>query len=86
MAPSCLGGPVRGSLTAVHAHPAVDVHGSGQLENELDQGSWLTAPATAEHVFCDEETAWEKITRHILGRQMIDTLNIKHVPKDPGMN
>lgn len=60
--------------------------GSGQLESELDQGSWLTAPATPEHVFCDEETAWQQITRHIHGQQMIATLNIKHVPKDPGMN
>lgn len=60
--------------------------GEGQLEAELQQGSWLTSPATSEMVFCDEDSAWAQLTRHILGKQLISTLHIKHVPKDPTQN
>jgi putative transcriptional regulator len=60
--------------------------GGGQLENELRQGAWFTAPATVEEVFLDEQDIWRSITRKI-GRQMLASmLHIKHVPEDPTSN
>jgi len=35
--------------------------GPGQLDQQLDAGAWLSAPATAEHVFSDGEQLWEEV-------------------------
>jgi putative transcriptional regulator len=60
--------------------------GAGQLEREMDEGSWLTAPATAEHVFGDLDELWQQVTREATSSALISTLKIKHVPKYPWMN
>jgi putative transcriptional regulator len=60
--------------------------GGGQLENELQQGAWLTTPATLEDVFFDESQLWRRVTRQITGRMMQEALKIKHVPDDPTVN
>ena len=59
---------------------------SGQLENELSEGSWLTMPATAAHVFDADADQWDKLTRELAGLQIIDALHIRHVPPDLRMN
>lgn len=60
--------------------------GSGQLERELKEGSWLTMPAEAEHVFFEEGDLWKEVTQKI-GRSILSSaLNIKHVPPDPSLN
>jgi putative transcriptional regulator len=59
---------------------------SGQLEGELAEGSWLTMPATVEHVFSVEPDLWEMLTRELSGKQILDTLHIRHVPPDLRMN
>jgi putative transcriptional regulator len=56
--------------------------GSGQLEKEMEEGSWLTLPATTAHVFEAEPDLWAKLMREISGQQILSTLNIKHVPPD----
>jgi putative transcriptional regulator len=60
--------------------------GAGQLEREMDEGSWLTAPATPEHVFGDLDELWQQVTREATSHALISTLKIKHVPKYPWMN
>jgi len=60
--------------------------GAGQLEGEFDSGSWLMLPATADHVFGDEESLWETVVREIGRTQLISTLGLKHVPEDPSLN
>jgi putative transcriptional regulator len=60
--------------------------GTGQLEHEMDEGSWLTVPATAEHVFGDLDELWQQLTRDATSSALISTLKIKHVPKYPWMN
>ena len=60
--------------------------GDGQLEREMDEGSWLTVPATAEHVFGDLDDLWQRVTREATSSALISTLKIKHVPKFPWMN
>lgn len=60
--------------------------GSGQLERELKEGSWLTAPASAEYVFFDEGDLWKEVTQEI-GRSILSSvLKIKHVPPDSSLN
>ncbi|MGH7138999.1 MAG: YqgE/AlgH family protein [Pirellulales bacterium] len=60
--------------------------GSGQLERELRDGSWLAAPATAEQVFGAVDDLWQQLTRSVVSRAFITALNIKHVPPDPSLN
>lgn len=60
--------------------------GSGQLESELDQGAWLTMPATRENVFGDPDDLWQTITKQIGAKMLQSMLKIKDVPNDPSMN
>lgn len=56
--------------------------GPGQLEGELAEGSWLTLPAAAAHVFAAEVDLWDRVTREISGRKILDALGIREVPPD----
>jgi putative transcriptional regulator len=62
---------------------------AGQLESELAEGSWLTAPARLDHVFHsgDEEAdLWQRVTQELARSKVIASLKIKHVPEDPRLN
>ncbi len=37
--------------------------GPGQLEDQIDQGSWQVTPATVQRVFHDEESLWEEVVK-----------------------
>jgi putative transcriptional regulator len=55
----------------------------GQLEEELEEGSWLVLPARASDVFGDEpERLWSKVLRRQGGALAVLAL----LPDDPGMN
>lgn len=57
--------------------------GPGQLEGELDEDSWITAPALPGDVFHEEPTRlWEDVLRR-LGRGY-DILRL--MPRDPSTN
>jgi len=58
----------------------------GQLESELEQGSWLTLPATTELVFHDEVDLWKKVTQRVGREMLLSMLKIKHVPGDAELN
>jgi putative transcriptional regulator len=60
--------------------------GGNQLETELEQGAWLTTPATIEYIFRDEDGLWETVAKHIGDDVLLSSLKIKHIPKDPSMN
>jgi putative transcriptional regulator len=61
--------------------------GGGQLEGELEQGAWLVTPATEEYVFYPEEDdLWATVAKHIGDAVLLESLHLKHVPKDPSMN
>ena len=60
--------------------------GAGQLENEIEEGAWLSLAATTEYLFHDSTELWRLASRHI-GRSMLESmLNIKDIPKDPRVN
>ncbi len=60
--------------------------GPGQLDAELEQGAWLTAPSTPELVFFDSSELWVSVSR-LIGREMMQSmLHIKNIPDDPTVN
>jgi putative transcriptional regulator len=60
--------------------------GSGQLERELREGSWLVVPASAAQVFGAIESLWQELTRSVMSGVFLSALKIKHVPPDPSLN
>lgn len=60
--------------------------GEGQLEGELEQGAWLTTPASLKYVFLDEEQLWPQVTRQIGSAILLSIVKPKHVPDDVSEN
>jgi putative transcriptional regulator len=60
--------------------------GPGQLESEMREDSWLTAPASDEQIFDSPYDIWSQLTRQIYGLKMLSALHIKNAPADPSLN
>jgi len=60
--------------------------GEDQLENELEAGGWLTAPASVGDVFGDADEVWCRLSRQINLDILASALDPKHVPDDPSLN
>jgi putative transcriptional regulator len=60
--------------------------GAGQLEGEMEQGSWRTIEATPDLVFEGDEALWIRVTRQINDALLVKHLRIKHVPEAPWLN
>jgi putative transcriptional regulator len=61
--------------------------GPGQLEDELDEGSWLTSSATMEHVFWHgADGLWKALVREANARKLSELLGFWPVPTDPRLN
>jgi len=59
---------------------------AGQLEREMDEGSWLVAPATKQAVFSDNDELWREVA-DLVGREILtNSLGIRHAPEDPSWN
>lgn len=58
----------------------------GQLEEELEQGSWLVTGAHTDLVFGDEDTLWRRVGRRISDDALVDILRVRHVPEQPWHN
>jgi putative transcriptional regulator len=57
--------------------------GPGQLDEELDEGSWIVEPALAEDVFTDEPDAlWSAVLRRKGGPFQV----LAAMPPDPSLN
>lgn len=60
--------------------------GAGQLEHELQEGSWICHPAAPQHVFQPVEDLWQRVTREITDSAVISAIKLKHIPPDPSLN
>lgn len=60
--------------------------GGGQLETELEEGSWAITDATPEIIFGDEESLWTQANKRIADDHLIRDLGVKHVPDKPWFN
>ena len=58
----------------------------GQVESELEAGSWLTTPATFESIFHSGEDQWSNVTRKIARSMTLSSFDPKIIPDDPSMN
>jgi putative transcriptional regulator len=56
--------------------------GTGQLEAELEEGSWIVEPASPEDVFRSEGDLWGDLLRRKGGRYRI----LATMPADPSVN
>jgi putative transcriptional regulator len=57
--------------------------GRGQLEGELDEGAWLSCPATPELVFDEISHEWSKLLTHLTYGAK---LPLDRIPDDPTVN
>jgi putative transcriptional regulator len=61
--------------------------GPGQLEGEFNWDSWVTLPATSEHVFwTGERDLWKVVVSEVNARKLSDFLGLKSHPADPTWN
>lgn len=61
--------------------------GTGQLESELNEGAWITAPAEPTHIFYDAgDDLWETVTAQITKKSIVNPLRIRDMPEDPTVN
>ncbi|MCE5302955.1 MAG: YqgE/AlgH family protein [Planctomycetaceae bacterium] len=60
--------------------------GAGQLESEMEQGAWRTAPAVPECVFSTEDAVWEAVFRELGHSLLKSMLQVNDLPPDPTVN
>jgi putative transcriptional regulator len=60
--------------------------GPGQLEQEVQQGTWRVVPATPAQIFAGSGDLWQQLSREASRLQLRLLFNIKHVPADPLLN
>jgi putative transcriptional regulator len=59
----------------------------GQLEGEIETGSWVTLPARLELVFWDGAgDLWRAVMKEYNARQLSSFLRLRDVPDDPTVN
>ena len=72
-----------GELRSVRVFAGYAGWGPGQLDEELDEGSWIVEPALAEDVFTDEPDAlWSAVLRRKGGPFRV----LAAMPPDPNSN
>jgi putative transcriptional regulator len=60
--------------------------GEGQLEAEVEEGSWLTTPATSADIFASPEEMWKSVAARIGLEILMPAKLTRHVPPNPEMN
>jgi putative transcriptional regulator len=61
--------------------------GPGQLEREIEEGSWSSLPATIEHVFeSDASELWDQVSDEAESTPLTEILGVRQIPPDPSVN
>jgi putative transcriptional regulator len=60
--------------------------GDGQLESEIEEGSWLTTPATPLDIFASPDVMWKSVAARIGLEILMPQKLTRHVPPNPEMN
>jgi putative transcriptional regulator len=58
----------------------------GQLEHEVQYGTWRAVPATAAMIFSNRENVWERLLRQAFDSLLQVMCNVKHIPSDASLN
>jgi putative transcriptional regulator len=59
---------------------------AGQLEAEIKEGAWFTAPASLEEAFWPSDDLWDRVCRQLSATTRLAGIKVKHEPADPSMN
>lgn len=59
---------------------------AGQLEQELDAGSWLTARADANLIFSADEKTWKQLVTTVVAQSVCPEIDPSRAPTDPSLN
>lgn len=59
---------------------------AGQLETEMEAGSWIVTPATLDRVFMPEDAQWQRIKRELAIAAVLPGYDPKIIPPDPSRN
>jgi putative transcriptional regulator len=72
----------------VHFYVGHSGWGGGQLEGELEEGTWLVLPASADHVFGDlgAYDLWKAAATDVGRREVHGLVSPRHIPIDPRAN
>jgi putative transcriptional regulator len=61
--------------------------GPGQLDHEIRRDSWLTLPATIDHVFwAGEKELWKVVINQVQVRKLTALVGLRELPLDPTLN
>ena len=60
--------------------------GPGQLDQELEAGGWLTAPAESTDVFSAPDEMWKRVSQNIGREVLLSNVPEKLIPEDPSVN
>jgi putative transcriptional regulator len=61
--------------------------GPGQLESEIEEDSWLSLPATPDHVLHSGDIdLWASVSKEIHAATLASMLKIGAIPKNPSVN
>ena len=71
-----------GPVTRARIFAGYSGWGPGQLEGEMEENSWIVAPATANLVFGDPSDMWQLALKALGGEYAL----LATMPYDPGMN
>lgn len=59
---------------------------AGQLEHELDEGSWLTQAASGDDIFRLDDALWDDLFKRASRAAAFPFINPKLIPPDPTVN
>lgn len=75
--------PVAGSIVGVRLFSGYAGWDSGQLEDEIEDGSWYVIPAAApDPISADPESLWQRVLKRQGGALAV----VSGFPEDPAMN
>ena len=60
--------------------------GEGQLEDEFEEGSWLSTLATVADIFAEPDELWKAIAARIGFEILMPQMRTRHIPPSPEMN
>lgn len=60
--------------------------GAGQLEEEIEQGSWHLIPATSDIIFDDGISMWRNAMKRYGRKSFMGMLGVAQYPDDPSVN
>jgi putative transcriptional regulator len=60
--------------------------GAGQLDSEVQEGTWQVVPATVDQIFDGGSDLWERLSLQTPRPRLLSMLNIRHFPLNPQWN